>query len=151
MALRFPYRLAPTGDIIPSLPGRTVRPRPLVPITLVGPHGAQPFYGTLDTAADDTVFPESLAPQIGLDLTGAPTCSAHGVAAPTVTLRYAEVVLQLSDGHEQLEWPAWVAFAPLKMPRALLGFAGCLQFFTAAFLGDLEEVELEPNSLYPGT
>jgi hypothetical protein len=150
MVLKFPYRLAPAGQIIPSLPGRTVRPRPVVPITLIGPHGAQPFYGTLDTGADDTVFPETFAALVGVDLSGAPSCSAQGVGAPAVTLRYAEVVLQLSDGRDRRQWTSWVAFAPLKLPRALLGFAGFLQFFTATFSGDVEEVELEPNHLYPG-
>jgi hypothetical protein len=33
----------------------------------------------------------------------------------------------------------------------LLGFAGCLQFFSAHFHGDREEVELSVNSLYRGT
>jgi hypothetical protein len=33
----------------------------------------------------------------------------------------------------------------------LYGFAGFLQFFTAKFEGDREEVELTVNSLYPGT
>lgn len=38
---------------------------------------------------------------------------------------------------------------PLR--QALLGFGGFLQFFTATFRGDHEEVELAVNSLYPGT
>jgi hypothetical protein len=33
----------------------------------------------------------------------------------------------------------------------LLGFAGFLQFFTATFRGDREEVELAVNVLYPGS
>jgi hypothetical protein len=61
------------------------------------------------------------------------------------------VTLRLTDARERCEWPAWVAFAPLPMRRGLLGFAGCLQFFTATFLGDVEEVDLDPNRLYPGT
>jgi hypothetical protein len=44
-----------------------------------------------------------------------------------------------------------VGFTPVRLNRALLGFAGCLQFFTATFHGDREEVELTVNSLYPGT
>ena len=40
---------------------------------------------------------------------------------------------------------------PVKLQRPLLGFAGFLQFFTATFHGDREEVELTVNSLYAGT
>ena len=36
-------------------------------------------------------------------------------------------------------------------PRPLIGFAGFLQFFTATFHGDREQVELTVNALYPGT
>ena len=42
-----------------------------------------------------------------------------------------------------------VPLANLQSP--LLGFAGFLQFFTATFRGDREEIELTVNSLYPGT
>jgi hypothetical protein len=37
------------------------------------------------------------------------------------------------------------------MQQPILGFAGFLQYFTATFIGDREEVELTVNSLYPGT
>jgi hypothetical protein len=43
-----------------------------------------------------------------------------------------------------------VAFTPVRLWRPILGFAGCLQFFTATFHGDREEVELVINALYPG-
>ena len=151
MSLRFPYRLSSTGRFIPSLSGRTARPRPAVVITVVGPNGSRPMTATVDTGADDTVFPESIASTIGVDLSTAPILPGQGVGMVTMPLRYAQVTLRLTDGRERCEWPAWVAFAPLRMRRALLGFSGCLQFFTATFLGDVEEVDLDPNQLYPGT
>ena len=52
---------------------------------------------------------------------------------------------------EQREWPAWVGFTAASMPYPVLGFAGFLQFFTATFHGEREEVELTINGLYPGT
>jgi hypothetical protein len=69
----------------------------------------------------------------------------------TIPLRYAEIALRLTDGKEQREWRAWVGFTPVRLPIPMIGFAGCLQFFGAHFLGDREEVELTVNSLYPGT
>lgn len=67
------------------------------------------------------------------------------------TIRYAQVILRVTDGKEQREWPAWVGFTPAKVQSPLLGFAGFLQFFTATSRGDREEVELTVNSLYRGS
>ena len=53
-------------------------------------------------------------------------------------------------GNDRCEWRAWVGFTPPRWPWALLGFAGFLQFFTATFHGDREEVELTANALLPG-
>jgi hypothetical protein len=105
----------------------------------------------LDTAADDTVFSDTLAAQIGLDLINAPAGSGTGAGLAHVGLRYARVRLRLTDGQEQREWQAWVGFTPSRIPYPMLGFAGCLQFFRSIFHGDREEVELTVNSLYRGS
>jgi hypothetical protein len=151
MAMRFPYHLFPTQQAVVSLGGRWVRPRPLVFVTLVGPSGVFVKRALLDTAADDTVFPDAAAVTAGLDLTNAPVGEASGVGAAPVVVRYAAVELRLTDGQEFRRWPAWVGFTAERLKQPLLGFAGCLQFFGALFRGDREEVELEVNALYPGT
>jgi hypothetical protein len=107
--------------------------------------------GLLDTGSDDTVFPERVAARIGVDLTHAPTGGASGVGGGTALLRYAEVVLRLSDGREHRQWTARVGFTSAPLKRPLFGFAGFLQYFTASFHGDREEVELTINRLYQGT
>jgi hypothetical protein len=101
--------------------------------------------------ADDTVFAETDALRIGIDLTNAPISFMAGIGGFGYPIRYAQVTLRMSDGIEFREWPAWVGFTTATLRRPLLGFAGCLQYFTATFFGDLEEVELHINSLYPGT
>jgi hypothetical protein len=151
MTLRFPYRQLPTRRPNWSLHGRTVRPRPIVTITLVGPGGSFAYPALLDTGADDTVFADQAVAQVGIDLDNAPTGEALGVGAALSVLRYAEVLLRLTDGQEYREWPARVGFVSTPLARPLLGFAGVLQFFTATFHGDREEVELTVNNLYPGT
>lgn len=90
MSLRFRYQLSPTGRLIIPLGGRTVRPRPLIAVTIVGPRGSRVREAILDTAADDTVFPESLTNVIGGDLTDAPTGVGSGVGLVSVPLRYAQ-------------------------------------------------------------
>ncbi len=151
MSLSFPYRLLRTRQPVFPLGGRPVRPRPLIPFSLLSPAGAFPDDGLLDTGADDTVFPERMAEKLGLDLSHAPVGEASGISTGAARLRYARVTLRLAAPGERREWQAWVGFTstPLKYP--LLGFAGFLQYFTANFHGDREEVELTVNGLYPGT
>jgi hypothetical protein len=105
----------------------------------------------LDTGADDTTFPETLAEELGIDLSHAPTYTFAGVGGRPQTVRYAQVSLRVSDGQEFREWQAWVGFVNVVMIWPLLGFAGFLQYFTATFHGDDEEVELAINTIYPGT
>jgi hypothetical protein len=150
--MRFRYKLIPTRRPVIPLGGRFVRPLPLLDVTVIGPRGARVRQALLDSGADDTVFHESLAAVIGVDLTSAP----HGVATVAtaggaVPVRYAPVLLRLTDGREMREWPALVAFTPARLVYPMLGFAGCLQFFGSNFFGDVEQVDLTTNSLYPGT
>jgi len=120
-------------------------------VTLVGPSGSVLLDAVVDTAADDTVFSEIAAANIGLDLTTAPTGTAMGVGGGVSAVRYAEVGLQLTDGQERREWKGWVGFTSAKFRYPMLGFAGCLQFFDTLLRGAAEEVELTVNTLYPGT
>ena len=150
MSLFFPYRVIPVYHSVVSLGGRWSRPRPLISVSVIGPNSTRPIEGRLDTGAHDTIFPERFAAQIGVDLTGAPSGQSTTANMAPTSVRYARVTLRLTDGVERCEWPAWVGFSP-TIPRPLFGFAGFLQFFTATFHGDREQVELTVNALYPGT
>ncbi|TMQ34592.1 MAG: hypothetical protein E6K70_06850 [Planctomycetota bacterium] len=70
--LQFAYQdEALGGRPPPSLPASaTVRWRPLVPVTLLGPTGRRRFFprALLDPGADDTVFPLAIAGLIGVAL-----------------------------------------------------------------------------------
>src|SRR5262249_23671718 len=135
MSLLFTYKQVRLQRPAVALGGRTTRPRPLLGVTIIGPGGSYLRDCLLDTGADDTVFPDTIADQIGLDLSNAPLGDAVGVASSASIIRYAQVTLRLTDGREFCEWSALVGFtsAPLRQP--LLGFAGCLQFFDADFRG----------------
>ena len=150
--MRFRYTLLRTRVPVVPLGGRRERPRPIATVTLVGPVSSFPIPGRVDTPlADDTVFPESWASRTGIDLTNAAQGTSSGVGQTPVPVKYAQVTLRMTDGVEFREWPAWVGFTPVLSNYALLGFAGCLQFFTATFHGDLELVDLAVNTLYPGS
>ena len=125
--------------------------RPILMASLVGPSHTVARLSLLDTGADETIFTESLAQAVGLDLSHAPAGETYGFGGRPFPLRYGQVNLRLTDGIEFREWPALVGFTSAPLPRQILGIAGCLEFFTAAFHGDREEVELNVNSKYPGT
>jgi hypothetical protein len=151
MSLIFPYTTFPTQNPIWTLHGKLGRPRAVIFVAVVGPKGTSVEKALLDTGADDTVFPDLVATDIGIDLSQAPTGGAAGVGSiSAVVLRYAEVVLRISDGKEHREWPARVGFTSAPLHRPLLGFAGFLQFFTATFHGDREVAELTVNASFPG-
>ena len=152
MEFQFPFVSFGIPRPAVSLQGRTVRPRPVIPFVVINPRTgfSHSYRGLLDTGADDTVFHIDDADLLGIDLTHAPTGNAQGVAGQIVTVRYAEVLLQLTnDDGDLLEWRATVAFAPKRGTHPLLGFAGFLQFFDATFCGEHEEVTLIPNILLP--
>jgi hypothetical protein len=151
MSLIFPYQPAYMVRPIPSLLGRSERPRPLLAVNVSGPQGTWGRDGLLDTGADDTVFPEFVAAVIGIDLTNAPIGTASGAAASPVPLRYGLVTLRIASSQERREWRAWVGFTSAPLIRPLLGFAGFLQFFDCLFRGAREEVELTINANYSGT
>jgi hypothetical protein len=151
--LQFPYlprRLRPPAP--PNLPATShFRLRPIVPVTLIGPtnlrHRDQ---AVLDTGSDECLFPEiflhviggMLRPETGYSITW------RGTAYP---IRYADISLMLADDASSYRWPATVAFTSAPLRYALLGTAGCLQYFDARFLGADRTVELEANWTYPGT
>jgi hypothetical protein len=149
MSLFFRYKVVAVPHAVLPLGGRWSRPRPIISVSVIGPTVTRATDGRLDTGADDTIFPERFAALIGVDLTGAPRGQATTADRTPVPVRYAQVALRLTDGVERREWPAWVGFSP-RIQRPLFGFSGFLQFFTATFHGDREQVELTVNSLYPG-
>jgi predicted aspartyl protease len=151
MGLVYPYGHFPISKPAATLGGRWVRPRPIIPVSVLGPTGLKVETALLDTGADETVFPDDVAKVIGLDLTGTPAGIFAGVGAAPIPLRYAEVALRVAGVGEFREWKALVGFTTARLRHPMLGFAGFLQFFTSTFHGDREQVELAINSLYPGS
>jgi hypothetical protein len=151
MSLIFRYRVKAVNQPVPTLGGRWSRPRPIIVVSIIGASNTVVTDALLDTGADDTVFPEHRASPLGIDLSNAPAGYMRTANLMRIPVRYARVLLRITDGVEQREWPAWVGFTSALLNQPLLGFAGFLQFFTATFHGDREQVELTVNQLYPGT
>lgn len=128
-----------------------VRYRPISAVRVFGPVRDWIVDGLLDTGADDTVFPAWLAPVIGFDLTSvAPHPVQLAGRGPPVPCRFLQARLRITNGLESHEWRAMIGFVPLDLKHALLGQTGCLQFFDSDFRGSAREVELTPNTSFPG-
>ena len=89
MTLHFRYKVIAVGYPVVPLGGRRERPRPIVGVTLIGPLDARLRDAVVDPAADDTLFPASLAAQVGIDLTNAPRGTGRGVGGATLALHVA--------------------------------------------------------------
>jgi hypothetical protein len=151
MPMHFPYVRLATSRPVLTLGGVCFRPQPVIDVSVIDPKDTRVVNGLLDTGSDDTVFSESWAAQIGVDLTNAPTGTFKGVVPGAASIRYARVTLRLAGNGDRREWTALVGFTPIPLRRALIGYAGFLQFVAATFHGDREEIELTVNSLYPRT
>src|SRR5258708_2998525 len=131
--MRFRFVLDPMANPVLTLGGRFTRPRPVIPIGLVGPTGAKAVAAPVEPGADGQGFHDTVARDLGIDLTNAPQGAATGLAMNQSAIRYAEVIVRLAQGAERREWRAWVGFTSDPIIRPVLGFAGFLQFFTATF------------------
>ena len=153
--LSFPYQDEPLrGSAPPSLPaGTTVRWRPLLPVTIIGPTGRCRLFPreVLDTGSDDTIFPWDVVTLLGIPLQAD---TGHGLRwqGQPYTLRFGAVALEFSDDSGTAwRWPAVVGFSPARLTYPLLGNAGCLQFLDVRFRGADRVVEVDSNPTYPGT
>src|SRR5437868_12976659 len=121
-------------------------------LTIVGPTGPRRVFprALLDPGADDTVLPFALAAILGIALHAD---SGHGLRwrGQGYSLRFGNVVLELSNGPLLWRWPAIVGFSPAPIRYPILGYAGCLQFVDARFRGEDRIVELEAAPSFPGT
>ena len=157
MSLRFPYQAVPIiGPIPPNLPaGSTVRWRPLIPVRVANLDTGQLFpldQALVDTGADDTILPMTLATTLGIPLLPI-TASGHAIRwrGNSYTMRFGEVSLELDDGVETWKWTSLVAFSPAPLRYPLLGHAGFSQYFDVTFAGAAPAVLLETNPSFAGT
>jgi hypothetical protein len=150
--LIFPLRIYPTRRPVPSLRGGTTRPKPVIPLTVIGPGGVDLCQVLVDTGADDIVFRLLTATKTGISLLNLPQGGARGVGAPApATLYYAPVILALDDGVQSCRWRATVAFSPAIGPFPLFGIAGGLEFFRTTLDVGALQVELIPKLTLPAT
>jgi predicted aspartyl protease len=149
--MRFQYR-----EYISQHPGTTdfrLILRPVITIRIAGPKAEARWDALVDTGADETLLPLSLADLLGVELDCDATSQAAGISGDTLTIHYGDVEVQITDGHEMIRWRSTVGFVEFGSADnevIVLGHGGCLDYFTANFDGAEAELELTANSLLPG-
>jgi hypothetical protein len=150
--LKFNLRGYRYSTSLPSLRGGSIRYRPVISSTVIGPIGKETPYALVDTGSDDVVFPIDLAHRLGIDLSRAPQRKSQGVGSVGgVAVLFAPVILRLSDSVQTVRWRATVGFTSASLRFCLFGIGGGLEFFQTILDVPQNFLELHPNSTLPTT
>jgi hypothetical protein len=143
--MKFPYR----RYLVELFDGESLSEiyRPIVPILVHGPRDSLLVHPLLDSGADFTLLPRSVATVTGVELDTKRIGTVGGIEGGSLVTYPGEVELELSDGTQSHRWPTTIRFAAGN--NMLLGHLGCLEFFTASLDHHNRTVSLEPNASLP--
>ena len=148
----FPLHAYRVKNPVPSLGGGTIRYKPIIPITIIGPSGQLAREALSDSGSDDVVFPLDYAAHIGVDLSTALQGHAGGVGSTQpVAILFAPVILLLSDQTETCRWRAVVGFTQARLRLPLFGIAGGLEHFLTTLDVFNQQLILLPQPTLPAT
>lgn len=128
--------------------------RPVVNVGLSASKDSVYLRALIDTGADQSIVPFSVAERIGAELFEDEQNSVEGISGQGVIVVPGRVRIELFDGRESIDWIAIIGFAKFPAPEnecSVLGHAGCLEYFHAAFDGVDRFVELTLRGELPHT
>jgi hypothetical protein len=144
--MKFKYRSAFSSD--PNSDDLIIFRRPEIPLTIFGPLGGATSVGLVDTGADFTIFPKSIADYLGIPMTTSGLSSAASFAGESLPLMEGEVTILIRDSDEQIVWKTDVCFFDFRssdIETVILGHSSFLDNFIATFDGELSQLELKPT------
>ena len=145
--MRFLYRPAITYS--PETGTPTLILRPEIPIRVTGPLASVLLRALVDTGADNTVLPQSVADHCGVELVAGQGPGLELFGGQKIVTLFGDVDLELQEGSETIRWQTRVQFFDFPSPEdesLVFGHAGFLDFFSATFDGQLGELTLVVNS-----
>jgi hypothetical protein len=148
--VRFPYH--PAVGSAPETGEATLLLRPEIPIRVVGSAGSARFRALVDTGSDNTIFPKSVADNLGVTVAPGTGPELIAFGGQKLAVLFGDVVIEIEDEQEKLRWPARVQFfefATTEDQTLVMGHAGFLDYFTATFDGKLCELTLIANDELP--
>jgi hypothetical protein len=135
-------RICPSGTVY----------RPEVKIRVRGTQSETYLRVLVDTGADHTVLPYSIAADIGAELFEDEVDAAKGVSGHEIAIIPGRVELELLDGDASCQWITVIGFAKFASATdecSIFGHAGCLEYFFATFDGHSQVVELTRRPNFP--
>jgi len=125
--------------------------RPEVIIRVHGPDGSGDFLALVDTGADNTILPESIAQDLGISLQRCKGPSATAFGGQEIALSFSDVTLELVHPDGSFCWTTRVYFVSGESDKEaiILGHQGFLDYFAATFDGEQCAVNLQANGFLP--
>jgi len=126
--------------------------RPEVLVQIAGPNRSETFLGLVDSGADNTVLPTSIADRLGIPLRAAKGPSGTAFGGHELTFQVGLVEFELVDEQTTWTWKTDVLFHQFEETpdeTLILGHAGFLDFFRTLLDPEQASVELTPNGLFP--
>ena len=129
---------------------RNGQERPIVAVTVSVP-GKQPvlFDALVDTGADVSLFPLSVADRLGLDLSQQPEVTVFAAIGGQCQYRLHEVELELRRAPDAFRWKGSVGFVGREMSYAILGTRGFFQFFDLNYSSSRQTIDIAPAGIPP--
>ena len=127
--------------------------RPEVPLSIAGSKSTRTYQALVDTGADNTILPTSIAQVLGINLGEASPRKLAAYGGQELTVKPATVLLEIED--QDGEWCRWqtevyfLETANGGEETVVLGHEGFLNFFTATFDGKVGSLELVANDTLP--
>lgn len=122
---------------------RNGQERPIVAVTVSVP-GQHPvlFDALVDTGADISLFPQSVADRLGLDLSQQPDVIVFAAIGGQCQYRLHEVELELRRSPDTFRWKGSVGFVGREMSYAILGTRGFFQFFDLNYSNSRQTIDI---------
>jgi hypothetical protein len=122
--------------------------RPEVPLRVIGSQGEAVYMALVDTGADNTIMPMSIARELKISTRPAKGPDATAFGGQQIRLSYADLMLEINDSVQKFRWPARVHFfdSSAQQPETIVaGHDGFLNYFRALFDSESLSLTLDPT------
>jgi hypothetical protein len=134
-------------EISPTSPTGTLL-RPVIPVRLVGNSSTLVINALVDTGADETLLPRSVAASIGASLDASQRWNVAVLGGQTFEATLGEVGFELGGPARAFRWRAKIGFISFPSPEqevVVLGHLGFLEYFKASFNYEANRITLTPS------
>lgn len=148
--MRFPYSSSIVGE--DENGDALVLLRPEIRVRVIGPAGSRLLWAIVDTGADYTVLPMSVAEHCGIETFGCAVPFLRTFSGDAMETRIGEATFLLRQDGQELHWRSEVQFYEFESASRetmVLGHAGFLDYLTATFDGLDAILTLEPSIALP--